>query len=440
MEQTYMKEKSIFPLLMSLALPMMLSMLVNSLYNIVDSIFVAKINENAMTALSLVYPIQNLIVSIGVGFGVAINAMIALHLGAGDKEKADESATQGMVLNIIHGILLSIIGIIIINDFLSMFTEDFQVINLGYSYSKIVLSFSIISMVGITFEKIFQSVGKMMVTMICMASGCIINIMLDPIMIFGFGPIPAMGIEGAAWATAIGQVVTLVLYILFYFIRPINVKFNKEYLFPKKDTCIKFYSIGIPATLNMALPSLLVAILNAILASFSQIYVVVIGIYYKLQTFLYLPASGIIQGMRPLISYNYGAREYERVQQIYKTALVAIAAIMTVGTILCLGFPESLVTLFTNNNDTIEAGKLALRIISIGFVVSAVSVTASGALEALGRGTQSFIISLLRYIMIIIPIAFILSNFLGANGVWNAFWISEFLTAIIANRIYKSVK
>lgn len=440
MEQTYMKEKSIFPLLMSLALPMMLSMLVNSLYNIVDSIFVAKINENAMTALSLVYPIQNLIVSIGVGFGVAINAMIALHLGAGDKEKADESATQGMVLNIIHGILLSIIGIIIINDFLSMFTEDFQVINLGYSYSKIVLSFSIISMIGITFEKIFQSVGKMMVTMICMASGCIINIILDPIMIFGFGAIPAMGIEGAAWATAIGQVVTLVLYILFYFFRPINVKFNKEYLLPKKDTCIKFYSIGIPATLNMALPSLLVAILNAILASFSQIYVVVIGIYYKLQTFLYLPASGIIQGMRPLISYNYGAREYERVDKIYKTALVAIAAIMTVGTILCLGFPESLVTLFTNNNDTIEAGKLALRIISIGFVVSAVSVTASGALEALGRGTQSFIISLLRYIMIIIPIAFILSNFLGANGVWNAFWISEFLTAIIANRIYKSVK
>lgn len=437
MDQTYMKEKPIFPLLMSMAFPMMITMLVNSLYNIVDSMFVAKISEDAMAALSLVYPVQNLIISIAVGFGVGMNAMIALFLGAGEKDRADAAATQGLVLNLIHGIVLSIAGIAIIPGFLRMFTEDGQVIQMGRDYGFIVFSFSIIIMASVTFEKLYQAIGKMVLTMAAMLSGCIVNIILDPVMIFGLGPVPAMGIQGAAWATGIGQTVTLLIFVIAYVRYPITVTLKRKYMKPDKSICARFYAIGIPATLNMALPSLLVSVLNGILAGFSQSYVVVLGVYYKLQSFLYLPANGIVQGMRPLISYNYGAKEGKRVRKIYRTALGLIAAIMGTGTLLCQGIPGALIGLFTENAETIAAGTTALRVICMGFVVSAVSVTTAGALEAFGKGLQSFVISLLRYVIIMIPAAFLLSRVLGPSGVWHGFWIAELLTALAAFGIYK---
>lgn len=437
MDQTYMKEKPIFPLLMSMAFPMMITMLVNSLYNIVDSMFVAKISEDAMAALSLVYPVQNLIISIAVGFGVGMNAMIALFLGAGEKDRADAAATQGLVLNLIHGVVLSIAGIAIIPGFLRMFTEDEPVIQMGCDYGFIVFSFSVIIMASVTFEKLYQAIGKMVLTMAAMLSGCIVNIILDPVMIFGLGPVPAMGIQGAAWATGIGQTVTLLVFVIAYVRYPITVTLKRKYMKPEKGICTRFYAIGIPATLNMALPSLLVSVLNGILAGFSQSYVVVLGVYYKLQSFLYLPANGIVQGMRPLISYNYGAKEGKRVRKIYRTALGLIAAIMGTGTLLCQGIPGVLIGLFTENAETITAGTTALRVICMGFVVSAVSVTTAGALEAFGKGLQSFVISLLRYVIIMIPAAFLLSRVLGPSGVWHGFWIAELLTALAAFGIYK---
>lgn len=437
MDQTYMKEKPIFPLLMSMAFPMMITMLVNSLYNIVDSMFVAKISEDAMAALSLVYPVQNLIISIAVGFGVGMNAMIALFLGAGEKDRADAAATQGLVLNLIHGVVLSIAGIAIIPGFLRMFTEDEPVIQMGCDYGFIVFSFSIIIMASVTFEKLYQAIGKMVLTMAAMLSGCIVNIILDPVMIFGLGPVPAMGIQGAAWATGIGQTITLLVFVIAYVRHPVTVTLKRKYMKPEKGICTRFYAIGIPATLNMALPSLLVSVLNGILAGFSQSYVVVLGVYYKLQSFLYLPANGIVQGMRPLISYNYGAKEGKRVRKIYRTALGLIAAIMGTGTLLCQGIPGVLIGLFTENAETIAAGTTALRVICMGFVVSAVSVTTAGALEAFGKGLQSFVISLLRYVIIMIPAAFLLSRVLGPSGVWHGFWIAELLTALAAFGIYK---
>ena len=203
----------------------------------------------------------------------------------------------------------------------------------------------------------------------------------------------------------------------------------------------KLYSIGIPAILNLALPSVLISSLNAVLASFSQVYILILGIYYKLQTFLYLPANGIVQGMRPLVGYNYGAGEHKRVEQIYRAVLIMTAGIMLIGTVICLTIPDKLISMFSTNAETIEIGKNALRIISAGFVVSAVSVTSSGALEGLSKGLPSLIISLLRYTIIIIPTAFILSKIFSANGVWHAFWIAELITAIAAFFIYKkSVK
>ena len=431
MDEKFMKEKPILPLILSMSLPMVLSMLVNSLYNIVDSFFVAQINENAMTALSLVYPVQNFITAVAIGFAIGINSIIAFYLGTEEYSTANTVATQGMVFALIHSIIITISGISIIPFFLRMFTSSEIVIDFGVRYSVIVFSFTLIIILGGTFEKIFQAVGNMKITMISMICGCITNIVLDPLLIFGIGFFPEMGIEGAALATGIGQTVTFFIYLVNYFIHPIRVRISSQYLTFDKKIVFKLYFIGVPATLNMALPSVLISSLNAILAAYSDVYILILGIYYKLQTFLYLPANGIIQGMRPLIGYNYGAGEYKRVKQIYNIVLCMSSMIMILGTIICLLIPGQLIGLFTNVSETIFNGEIALRIISAGFIVSAVSVTSSGALEGLGKGIPSLIISLSRYIIIIIPTAFLLSKILGAVGVWNAFWIEEVFTAII---------
>lgn len=437
MEQTFMKERPIKSLVLSMALPMVISMMVNSLYNIVDSYFVAKISEEAMTALSLVYPIQNLITSIAVGFSIGVNATIAFYLGAGNQKKADKAATDGVIFNIVHGALLLVGCWLGMPAFLRFFTSNETVIAYGLTYSRIAFSFSIVITVGIAFEKIFQSVGRMKVSMISMMAGCIANIILDPVFIFGIGTVPAMGIRGAAIATGIGQVITLLAYLWFVVFRPLPVRitFSKWYL--DKDILGRLYGIGVPATFNMALPSFLITALNTILTAFSGTYVLVLGVYYKLQTFLYLPANGIIQGIRPLIGYNYGARENERVKQIYRFALTLIICIMIVGTGLCEFLPGQLMGLFTNNPDTLAAGVTALRTICLGFVVSSVSVTFSGTLEGLGKGMPSFVISLLRYVVIIIPAAFALSRFFGAQGVWMAFGVAELLTSVVAYGIFR---
>ena len=436
MNDTFMKEKPVLPLILSMTLPMILSMLVNSLYNIIDSFFVAQISEEAMTALSLVYPVQNFINAVGIGFGVGINSVIAFYLGAGDNKKADQAATQGLVLAMIHGVVMTVCCITMMPAFLGMFTSSKTVIELGVRYSVIAFAFTLIIIVGITFEKLFQAVGNMKTTMISLMCGCITNIVLDPVLIFGYGPFPKMGIEGAALATGIGQALTLAIYLVVYFVRPIPVHIRRQYFLLNKKMVIKLYSIGIPATLNLALPSLLISVLNAILAAYSEVYILVLGIYYKLQTFIYLPANGIVQGMRPLIGYNYGAGENKRVSQIYKIVLCMSGIIMVLGTVICLLIPGQLIGLFTHTEATIQTGETALRIISAGFLVSAVSVTSSGALEGLGKGTPSLLISLFRYVVVIIPIAFLLSRLFGAVGVWNAFWITEAITAIISICIY----
>ena len=358
MNETFMKEKPIFPLLLGMGMPMVLSMLVNSLYNIVDSYFVARISENAMEALSLVFPIQNFINAMAIGFGVGINALIATARGAGKENEARRAATQGVVLSVIHGIILSVICIVIMPKFLGMFTGDQEVIRYGVRYASVAFLFSPIIMAGLAFEKIFQAVGRMKVSMI-------------------------------------------------------------------------------PAILNLALPSVMIFVLNGLLAQYSRSYVVILGIYYKLQTFLYFPASGIIQGMRPVIGYNFGAGERERVGKIYKITLAMAGVIMAAGTVLCLTISNTLIGAFTDNVETIIAGGTALRIISAGFIVSTVSVTASGALEGIGMGVQSLVISLLRYIVVILPSAFILCHLFGGGAVWNAFWITEFAAAVVAEIVYR---
>ncbi len=437
MDEGFMKEKPVFQLIVTMALPMVLSMLVNSLYNIVDSFFVAKISEDAMTALSLVYPVQNLINAVAIGFGVGINAVISFHLGEGKIEKANTAAACGFLLSAIHGLAAMLVSIAVMPIFLRRFTMDGNVMDLGLRYARIAFSFSVIIMLGLAFEKLFQAAGRMKVTMIGLLCGCIANMILDPLLIFGVGFFPAMGIQGAALATGLGQFCALTFYLIVYKVRPFPVRLEKRYLVWDQGLVGRLYTIGIPAVLNLALPSLLISALNGMLALYSQSYVVVLGIYYKLQTFLYLPANGIVQGMRPLIGYNFGAREYGRVRRIYGITLAMTGAIMAFGTGICLSAAKGLISLFTENPETIAAGQTALRIISAGFLVSAVSVVSSGALEGLGKGKESLTISLCRYVVIMIPAAFLFGQIAGPVGIWNAFWVSETAAAAVAAMVYR---
>ena len=437
MNETFMKEKPVFPLILSMAIPMVVSMLVNSLYNIVDSFFVAQISEDAMTALSLVYPVQNFLNAVSIGFGVGLNAVIAFYLGAGDYKKADMAASQGITLSVIHSVILTIGSIAVMPVFLGMFTSSASILKLGLQYSRIAFAFTPVIIFNLIFEKIFQAVGNMKVSMIGLMTGCVANIILDPILIFGLGPFPVMGIHGAALATGMGQALTLIYYLTVYIRRPIQVRIRRSCLRLTRQMAARLYAIGIPATLNLALPSVLISALNGILAAYSGVYILVLGIYYKLQTFLYLPANGFVQAMRPLIGYNYGAGEHKRVSQIYRIVLAMTSGIMLAGTVICLVIPGWLMGLFTHTPETVAAGETALRVISAGFLVSSVSVTSSGALEGLGKGTPSLIISLCRYLALIIPAAFILSRIFGPVGVWNAFWVAEAATALVSLIVYR---
>ena len=448
MDQTYMKEKPVVPLLLSMGIPVIISMIAGALYNIVDSIFVAMISEDAMTAVSLVYPIQNLAHAAGVGFGVGINAMVARRLGEGKTWMANQTASQGVFLSALHGMILTILGMAVIPYFLRMFTSDEVTISYGLTYFCNVFLFSTIDTMGMAYEKVYQSVGKMKISMAAVLIGCGVNIVLDPIFIFGLGPMPELGIRGAAWATGIGQTASLLFYLILNHVKPLNVEISLREMRPSKEICGGMYSVGIAATLNMALTSLLLTALNAILAPFSQVYILVLGVYYKLQALLYQGASGVVQGMRPLIGYNFGARQYSRVtevtkltmkwaKKIFRAAFMIVGIIMTAGTLLGELVPDFLMGLFTQTPSTVEIGRTALRLISPGFVMSTVSVIASGAFEGLGMGLKSLKISLMRYAVIIIPIAFVLSRIIGPIGVWHAFWLAELITAVYAGASWK---
>ena len=436
MDQTFMKEKKVMPLVLSMSYPMAVSMAVNALYNIVDSFFVAKMSSSAMTALSLLFPVQNFVHAAAVGFGIGINAVVAFYMGAGKTDEADRAASSGTVLSILHGLILMVICIAVMPWFMSMFSSDTQTIDYGIAYTGVLFLFAPMDCTAMALEKIFQSTGRMKSTMFCLATGCIINIILDPLMIFGIGPFPEMGIKGAALATGIGQTLPVLIYFIMYRMDPLPVKFRLKYWKPKLYMMKKLYSVGNAAALNIALPSVQVSVLNGILASYSPGYVFVLGVYYKLQTFLYLSANGVVQGIRPLVGYNYGAGEHSRVKEIVRTSTVLVAAIMVAGTIVCQLMAGKLMGIYTGDAQVIALGAPALRIISAGFIISSVSVVLSGALEGLSKGNASLVISLIRYIVFILPAAFLLSRVFGAVGVWHAFWITEIVAAVISYFVY----
>lgn len=430
-KNSLMQTKPVFSLLLSMSVPMMLSMLIQSLYNIVDSIYVSRLGTSALTAVSLAYPLQNAIVSVAVGIGVGISSAISIHLGSDNQEKADRAATIGIALTILHCILFILAGVLLTKPFLKLFTSDPFILASAQEYTKIVLCFSFGSLLQIAFEKIFQGMGEMKITMYLLTAGAVINILLDPVLIFGLGGFPALGVKGAAIATVIGQICAFFLYIIVYKKRAFAVHIQPRHLVFDKQIIIQIYSVGIPSSIMMLLPSFLISMLNRILSSFSDVYVAALGVYFKLQTFIYMPANGIVQGMRPIIGYNYGAGEYSRVKSTIRYSLVCAAFLMLAGTFPALFLPEQIFSLFDADTELMTAGITAIRIISLGFLISSVGLIYSGVFEALGSGRNSLLISLLRQFAVTLPFSFILAFFLGPTGVWISFPIGE-LTASAA--------
>lgn len=433
-KQEQMKTKPIFKLLVSMALPMMFSMLIQSLYNIIDGIFVAKLGNDAFTAISLIYPLQNLVLSVAVGFGIGVSSCIAIATGAKDNKRAETAAATGLILSVVHSMLFVLLGIAITKPFLRMFTDNETVIAMGTKYGYIVLCLAFGCIVQVCYEKIFQALGNMKITMYVLAIGAVINIILDPIFIFGYFGLPAMGITGAAVATVTGQISGLLIYIIYYRRNkeniPIRIKLKNVRF--EKNILKQLYSVGIPSSIMIALPSILVSILNSILVAYSQIHVSVLGIYFKLQTFIYLPAGGIVQGMRPIIGFNYGAGEIKRVKKTLHISLLFSSAIMLVGTFLSLFKTQEIFSMFNADSNMLSVGVPALQIISLGFLVSTFGVIYSGAFEALGQGLPSLVISLLRQFVTVILLSYTLPYFFGELGIWMSFPISEFIAAIVA--------
>ena len=431
---------SVKKLMLQLMIPAVVAQVVNLLYNIVDRIYIGHIpgiGAAALTGVGLFTPILMLLNAFAMLIGAGGAPRTAIAMGQGDKKQAEKIVSNSFTMLLIFSVLLTVVFYAAAPALLRMFGASDATLPYALAYSRIYILGSVCVLLVMGMNPFITTQGFAKISMLTTVIGAVINIILDPILIFGLGPVPALGIAGAALATGIGQTVTLVLYLVVYCTTASPVRLRRKALRPDASLEGRLYAIGVPAILNLALPSLLVTFLNGLLAVYSQSYVTVLGIYYKLQTFLYLPANGIVQGMRPLISYNYGAGEHKRVRRLYQITLILSAAIMAAGTLGCLAASEPLMRLFTSTPETVEAGKIALRIICLGFVVSAISTTSSGALEGLGKGTQSLVISLCRYIVFIMPLAWVLCRQFGPVGVWNAFWATEVLSAIVSLIVYK---
>ena len=436
--------KPIFPLLMSMAFPPMISMLIQSLYNIIDSIFVAQLGESALTAVSLIYPLQNLSLAFSCGVGIAMNALIARQLGAHNHQEASFVASQGIVMTLLHSLLFVILGLFFIQPFMTLFTQNPEVIRFGQEYGVIVITLTFSTFIHLAIEKMFQACGNMIIPMIMQMVGAIINIILDPIMIFGYFGFPTLGVSGAALATVIGQFSAcfLSIYLFSRYNSHIHISFRHFHL--HWATFKQLYSIAIPSGVMMCLPSVLVSALNGILASVSQTAVAFFGVYYKLQTFVNMPTTGVVQGMRPIMSYNYGANQKDRMDQTLKMSTLTIGFILLLGTCLFFIFPSPILQLFNANQDMLAIGTTGLRILSLSFIFSTFAIVMSGVFESLGKGPVSLMITLTRQFVIIIPLSFILLPLIGLNGIWLTFPLSELIATCVAfilhQKVYKHTK
>ena len=417
-------------LLIKMSVPVMISMLVQALYNIVDSVFVAQIGEEALTGVTLAFPIQNLMIALSAGTGVGINALVSRRLGQKNKEGAGITAGNGLFLNIIHAIIFSIAGLLLVPAFFRAQTSDPEIIAYGTNYLRIVSVFSFGIFMQVTFERFLQSTGLTFYSMVCQSAGAVINIILDPIFIFGWFGLPAMGTAGAAWATVIGQFFSAFLGIYFHLKFNHEIKLSLKSFKPNWPIIKEIYTVGIPSMIMMSVGSLLNIVMNNILIAFSSTATAVYGVYFRLQSFVFMPVFGMNNGMVPIIGFNYGARKPDRIKETIALAIRYASIIMIVGFVIFQLFPDVLLGFFNASPQMIEIGRPALRIISIHFIAAGASIVLGSVFQAFGLGKYSLVISLVRQLVVLLPIAYVMSLTGNINNIWWAFLISE-VTALV---------
>ena len=424
-------------LIIKMSLPLMISMLIQALYNIVDSMFVARVSETALTAVSLAFPLQNLLIAFGVGTGVGMASYLSRKLGEKDTETATKAAGNGITLAVITWVLFAILGLTIVKPFMALFTDDAELLGLSTSYSEIVMIFSFFMLLSMMNERILQGTGDSFSSMLSQMTGAITNIILDPVFIFVF----KMGVNGAAIATVIGQAVGCTVS-LYFVIRNKYIKIKPQHLKLEKRMVASIYSVGAPTIITNSIGTVMTGAMNAILIGFSTTAVSVFSVYFKLQSFVFMPIFGLSSGMVPIIAYNYGARKKKRVMStIYIGTIIAIG-IMVVGTIVFNLFPEALLSLFSATEEMYRLGVPALRIISLCFVSAAISIGLGSSFQATGYGIGTMIVSISRQLLVLIPTAYIMAKLVGINGVWFSFIIAEgvglAVSLILFIKVYKT--
>ena len=438
MEQNKMGTARMGPLIFSMALPAMVSMIINALYNIVDSIFVAQYSQSALAAVSLVFPLQTLVVAIGVGTGVGVNSLIARRLGEKRQLHANSAAEHGIALALIGGIVFLVLGFGLSGVFVNAFGAAEDVSVQAVQYSHIAVGLSIFVMISMMCEKVQQSTGNMIIPMMQGLTGAIINIILDPLMIFGIGPFPEMGVVGAALATVIGQIFGMLIGLWGVFKHQKVLKLNMRSFKWRLQTVKDIYRVGLPGIVMQSIASVMTAGLNGILIGFSQTAVNVLAVYFKLQTFVFMPVFGLNQGALPVMGYNYGARNKHRLFGAYRIALVTAVIIMLIGFVLFQLIPEPMLMMFVDRTDAaatqemLETGVPALKIISLSFVGAAFGIINSTLFQATARGMNSLIVSVCRQMVIILPAAWLLGKWFGLGAIWYSFPIAEVASFLIS--------
>ena len=424
-------------LLITMSLPMMVSMLVQALYNIVDSMFVAKLSEDALTAVSLAFPVQTLMIAISGGTGVGINALLSRNLGEKDFEGADRAATNGLFLAIVSCIVFAAAGFFGSRLFFTLQTDNPVIINYGTQYLRIITVLSAGIFLQITFERLMQSTGKTFYNMVTQGTGAIINIILDPIMIFGLFGFPRLEVAGAAVATVTGQVIAVLMSV--YFNRTKNKEIHVDFrgFRPHKKTIAIIYNVGIPSIIMQSIGSVMTFGFNKILLMFSSTAAAVFGVYFKLQSFIFMPIFGLNNGMIPIIAYNYGARRQRRITQAIKMSVAIAMSIMAAGCIVFLACPSFLLSaLFSASENMLSIGVPALRIISLHFVLAGYSIIISSTFQALGNGVYSLIVSAARQLFVILPVAYISAKIFGLSAVWWSFPIAELVSVLLCTLLF----
>lgn len=432
-------------LLLNMSLPMMASMLVQALYNIVDSIFVAKLSENALTAVSLAFPIQTLIIAIGVGTGVGANALLAKQLGEKKYERVNKTAMNGILLSLIYYILFVIMGFVVVRPFYEsqVTAADVEILEMGVDYLFIVCVGSLGLCLQLIGEKLLQATGKTVHSMIAQGLGAIINIILDPILIFGMFGLPKMGVAGAALATVIGQMAGGVLVMYFNLAKNKEITFSWKNLKPDMDTIGKIYKVGLPSIIMQSIGSVMTYSMNLILIGFTSTATAVFGVYFKLQSFFFMPVLGLNNGLVPIIAYNYGAGKRSRMLKTAKCSYVYAFCLLFLGFLAFELIPAPLFGMFDASPEMIEIGVPALRIIGIHFLIAWYCIITGSIFQALGNGMYSMIVSIARQLVVLIPAAYLLAKLGGLQAVWWSFPIAELMSLLMSTifliAIYKKV-